>query len=76
MAGGKKGLTPKVVPVCPQCGYELRYYCRNRDWPIHMWVMTEETRKHLLDANCEPPAIATVIPISIVPTPIEHEEAA
>lgn len=78
MAGGKryKGLRPVVRPECPQCGYKLRYYCQNRDWSIDMWVLTDESRKHLLEASCTPPAIATVVPISIVPEPIELEEAA
>lgn len=67
MAGGNKGLTPVIRPECPQCGWKIRYLCRDRDMPHTMWVMTDESRKHLLEASCTPPSIATVTPISIVP---------
>lgn len=73
---GLTGLKPRVVPECPQCGYRLQYYCRDSRMPIHMWVMTEESRKHLLVASCEPPAIATVVPLTAVPDPIEVPVAA
>lgn len=61
---GLSGLKPQIIPVCPQCGFRLRYYARDVRMPIHMWVMTEETRKHLLEATCTPPALATVTPLS------------
>ncbi|WGH21784.1 hypothetical protein SEA_INKED_72 [Arthrobacter phage Inked] len=57
------GLKPIVgYPVCPICGITMRYYARDPNKHHSFWALTEDSYKHLQDANCKPPEVKNELP--------------
>lgn len=40
--------------MCPVCFIPMKYYCRDSQMHHSMWVLTEESRKHLAEAHIQP----------------------